>query len=101
MISPGPDGGQVRRREPVAALEDQPGRPLRRARPLCRANDELDFTFKERRDEEDELSATAMPPALPGEPTCLTCALADEAGLIDEADLRARLASIRSRLEAQ
>ena len=50
------DGGQVRRREPGAAVEDQPRR-------LCDALDHAacDATipnFKERRDEEDALSAT-------------------------------------------
>ena len=31
----------------------------------CSPSDELNFTFKERRDEEDELSADPLPPACP------------------------------------
>jgi hypothetical protein len=68
----------------------------------CRANDELDFTFKQRRDEEDELSADryAHLPYPENQLLSLAHSLLKR-GLIDEADLRARLASIRSRLEAQ
>jgi len=68
----------------------------------CRANDELDFTFKQRRDEEDELSADRYDHLPYPENQLLSLAHSLlKRGLIDEADLRARLASIRSRLEAQ
>ena len=65
------------------------------------SSDELNFTFKERRDEEDELSATRYA-SLP-HPENQLVALAHslmKRGVIDEAELRQRLASIRARLEA-
>ena len=58
--------------------------------------------FTQRRDEEDALSASVYS-ALPY-PESQLMSLAHSLmvrGLIDEADLRARLASIRSRLEAE
>jgi hypothetical protein len=67
----------------------------------CSTDDQLDFTFKERRDEEDELSATKYA-GLPY-PENQLMALAHslmQRGVIDEAELRERLASIRARLEA-
>ncbi len=68
----------------------------------CVANDDLDFTFKQRRDEEDELSADryAQLPYPENQLVSLAHSLLTR-GLIDEADLRARLTSIRKRLEAE
>ena len=71
---------------------------------LCEALDRScsgDFTFKERRDEEDALSA-ARYASLPY-PENQLVSLAHSLmlrGVIDEAELRQRLASIRDRLEA-
>ena len=61
----------------------------------CSADD-LDFTFKQRRDEEDELSADryAQLPYPENQLVSLAHSLLAR-GLIDEADLRARLTSIR------
>jgi hypothetical protein len=67
----------------------------------CRANDELDFTFKQRRDEEDELSAVRYALPYPENQLVSLAHSLLKRGLINEADLRARLASIRSRLEAE
>jgi hypothetical protein len=67
----------------------------------CAADEELGLTFKERRDEEDELSATTYTD-LPY-PESQLVALAHsllKRGVIDESELRERLASIRARLEA-
>lgn len=67
----------------------------------CGADSDVNFTFKQRRDEEDELSASRYA-ALPY-PENQLVSLAHsllKRGLIDEADLRARLAAIRARLEA-
>ena len=61
----------------------------------------LDLSFKERRDEEDELSATRYA-GLPY-PESQLVALAHSLltrGLIDEQELRVRLADIRARLES-
>ncbi|MFM8599531.1 MAG: thiocyanate hydrolase [Mycobacterium sp.] len=61
----------------------------------------LDLSFKQRRDEEDELSATRYAD-LPY-PESQLVALAHSLlarGLINEQDLRARLAGVRARLEA-
>lgn len=72
---------------------------------LCEALDRScsgEFTFQERRDEEDELSATRYA-ALPY-PENQLVSLAHsllKRGVISEADLRERLAAIRARLEAQ
>lgn len=68
----------------------------------CSADDDLDFTFKQRRDEEDELSADryAELPYPENQLVSLAHSLLKR-GLIDEADLRARLASIRTRLESE
>ena len=66
------------------------------------ACDENIPNFKERRDEEDALSATVYADLPYPENQLLSLAHSLlKRGLIDEADLRARLASIRSRLEAQ
>ena len=67
----------------------------------CATDDRLDFTFKERRDEEDELSATRYP-SLPY-PENQLVALAHSLlarGVIDEEELRRRLDSVRARLES-
>lgn len=81
-------------------MEDQPRRPLRRTGPrrLRRANVP---TFKERRDEEDALSATlyADLPYPENQLVSLAHSLLVR-GVIDEAELRQRLDSIRARLEA-
>ncbi len=65
------------------------------------SSEELNFTFKERRDEEDELSATkyANLPYPENQLVALAHSLMAR-GVIDEAELRQRLASIRARLEA-
>jgi hypothetical protein len=67
----------------------------------CGPDDQLNFTFKERRDEEDELSATkyANLPFPENQLMSLAHSLMQR-GVIDEAELRQRLASIRARLEA-
>ena len=67
----------------------------------CGSDDPLNLSFKDRRDEEDELSATRYA-ALPY-PENQLVALAHslmKRGAIDESELRQRLASIRARLEA-
>ncbi|MCB0932859.1 MAG: thiocyanate hydrolase [Mycobacterium sp.] len=67
----------------------------------CAPDDEVEFTFKERRDEEDELSATRYAD-LPY-PESQLVALAHSLlarGVIDEEALRERLAAVRARLEA-
>ena len=63
--------------------------------------DELKFTFKQRRDEEDELSATryASLPYPENQLVALAHSLLAR-GVIDEAELRQRLAAVRARLEA-
>lgn len=65
------------------------------------STDELKFTFKERRDEEDELTATkyASLPYPENQLVALAHSLMKR-GIIDEAELKQRLASIRARLEA-
>ncbi len=67
----------------------------------CCRSDELNFSFKERRDEEDELSASryANLPYPENQLVALAHSLMAR-GVIDEAELRQRLASIRARLEA-
>ena len=62
---------------------------------------EINFTFKERRDEEDALSATkyAGLPYPESQLVALAHSLLDR-GVIDEEELLARLTSIRARLEA-
>ena len=67
----------------------------------CGADRDVNFTFKQRRDEEDELSASryAELPYPENQLVSLAHSLLKR-GLIDEADLRARLTSIRARLEA-
>ncbi len=66
----------------------------------CRS-DEFRFTFKERRDEEDALSATTYAglPYPENQLVSLAHSLMKR-GVIDEEELLARLASIRARLEA-
>jgi len=67
----------------------------------CSGGDELNFTFKDRRDEEDELTATRYA-GLPF-PESQLISLAHslmKRGVIDEEELRERLAGIRNRLEA-
>jgi hypothetical protein len=68
----------------------------------CSAGGDLDFTFKQRRDEEDELSADryAQLPYPENQLVSLAHSLLKR-GVIDEADLRARLAAVRTRLEQQ
>jgi hypothetical protein len=62
---------------------------------------ELDFTFKQRRDEEDELSATRYADLPYPESQLVSLAHSLMArGVIDEAELRQRLAAVRARLEA-
>ncbi len=62
---------------------------------------EINFTFKDRRDEEDALSATkyAGLPYPENQLVALAHSLLDR-GIIDEEELLARLTSIRARLEA-
>ncbi len=62
---------------------------------------ELNFSFKERRDEEDELSATryASLPFPENQLVALAHSLLAR-GVIDEAELRRRLDSVRTRLES-
>ena len=65
------------------------------------SSDELNFTFKERRDEEDELSATRYADLPYPESQLVSLAHSLMArGVIDEAELRRRLAAVRARLEA-
>jgi hypothetical protein len=67
----------------------------------CATDEGLNFAFKERRDEEDELSATRYP-SLPY-PENQLVALAHSLlarGVIDEEELRRRLDSVRVRLES-
>ena len=67
----------------------------------CATDEQLNFTFKERRDEEDELSASryADLPYPENQLVALAHSLMKR-GVINEAELRQRLASIRARLEA-
>lgn len=68
----------------------------------CAEGDALEFTFKQRRDEEDALSASAYA-SLPY-PESQLVALAHSLvarGAITETELRQRLATIRTRLEAE
>ena len=67
----------------------------------CAADPETGLTFKERRDEEDELSATryADLPYPENQLVALAHSLMKR-GLVDESELRQRLAAIRARLEA-
>jgi hypothetical protein len=68
----------------------------------CATDDQLNFTFKHRRDEEDELSATryANLPYPENQLVALAHSLVAR-GVIDEAELQERLATIRARLEAE
>jgi hypothetical protein len=68
----------------------------------CATDDQLNFTFKERRDEEDELSATRYSnlPYPENQLVALAHSLVAR-GVIDEAELQERLAIIRARLEAE
>ena len=63
--------------------------------------DDLGFTFKDRRDEEDALSATryADLPYPENQLVALAHSLVAR-GVIDEAELRRRLDAVRARLEA-
>ena len=64
------------------------------------STDELNFTFKQRRDEEDELSATRYADLPYPESQLVSLAHSLMArGVIDEAELRQRLAAVRARLE--
>jgi hypothetical protein len=64
------------------------------------STDELNLTFKERRDEEDELSATRYADLPYPENQLVSLAHSLMArGVIDEAELRQRLAAVRARLE--
>ncbi len=67
----------------------------------CATDGDLEFTFKDRRDEEDELSASryADLPFPESQLVSLAHSLLAR-GVITEADLRQRLAAIRARLEA-
>lgn len=66
----------------------------------CGTSD-LEFTFKERRDEEDELSATRYADLPYPESQLVSLAHSLMArGVIDEDELRQRLAAVRARLEA-
>ncbi|MFL0179967.1 thiocyanate hydrolase [Mycobacterium sp. SMC-15] len=63
--------------------------------------EDFGFTFKDRRDEEDELSTTRYQSVPYPESQLLSLAHSLIArGVIDEAELRQRLAVIRARLEA-
>ncbi|MGB3335022.1 MAG: thiocyanate hydrolase [Mycobacterium sp.] len=65
------------------------------------AIEDFGFTFKDRRDEEDELSTTRYQSLPYPENQLLSLAHSLIArGVIDEAELRQRLAVIRARLEA-
>ena len=65
------------------------------------ADDDLNFTFKDRRDEEDVLSATryAELPYPENQLVALAHSLVAR-GVIDETELRQRLSAVRARLEA-
>jgi hypothetical protein len=65
------------------------------------AGDDLGFSFKDRRDEEDALSATryADLPYPENQLVALAHSLVAR-GVIDEAELRRRLDAVRARLEA-
>jgi len=65
------------------------------------AGDDLNFTFKDRRDEEDVLSATRYKnlPYPENQLVALAHSLVAR-GVIDEAELRRRLDAVRARLEA-
>ena len=67
----------------------------------CGADEKLQFTFKERRDEEDVLSASkyADLPYPENQLVALAHSLLAR-GVIDESELRHRLTDIRARLEA-
>lgn len=67
----------------------------------CTTGERLNLTFQERRDEEDKLSATryANLPYPESQLVSLAHSLLAR-GVIDEADLRLRLESVRNRLEA-
>lgn len=67
----------------------------------CAPEADLPLTFKERRDEEDELAATryADLPYPENQLVALAHSLLAR-GVIDEADLRQRLGAIKARLEA-
>lgn len=63
--------------------------------------EELNFTFKQRRDEEDELSVTRYADLPYPESQLVSLAHSLLArGVIDESELRQRLAAVRARLEA-
>lgn len=68
----------------------------------CIPGEDLDFTFKQRRDEEDVLSATryADLPYPENQLVALAHSLVAR-GVISEAELQERLAAIRARLEAE
>ena len=68
----------------------------------CATGARVDFTFQQRRDEEDELSATryADLPFPENQLVALAHSLLAR-GVISEEDLRQRLAVIRARLEAE
>lgn len=68
----------------------------------CAPEDQLPFTFKDRRDEEDELSATryADLPFPESQLVSLAHSLLAR-GVIDADELRQRLLAIRARLEAE
>ncbi len=68
----------------------------------CADDDALQFTFKQRRDEEDALSGTryADLPYPENQLVALAHSLVAR-GVITEAELQQRLATIRSRLEAE
>lgn len=67
----------------------------------CAGGGDVQFTFKERRDEEDELSATRYGDLPYPESQLVSLAHSLLArGIITEEDLRRRLAAIRTRLEA-
>jgi len=67
----------------------------------CATPEQLDFSFKARRDEEDELSAThyADLPFPENQLVSLAHALLAR-GVIDEVELRRRLDDVRARLES-
>ena len=67
----------------------------------CATGDQLNLTFKERRDEEDALSATryATLPYPENQLVALAHSLVAR-GVIDETELQDRLATIRARLES-
>lgn len=93
------DGREMGGGKPGAAVEDEPGRP-------CDALDHASCdanvpSFKERRDEEDQLSTTLYSSLPYPENQLVSLAHSLMArGVIGEAELRQRLAAIRTRLEA-